>query len=255
MLSARNTLRKALPSITSKRTISSTTAQIARPLIAKRNMTSFRPFIFPPSSSFFSDPFSVFDFDESQTNQRDAGGDGTVQTKSTDGSQALAQRPNNPSDFWQSAVLAPFSGPKTDIHDTGNALVVTAELPGIDKKDVHVSIDDKRKLTISGTFKSSHDYSGDQKQQQHEGGAQPSGGSTEVGNANNGGDKTAQPNKIARPLVSERSFGSFSRSWVLPKSIDTEAEIKANFENGLLKLSIPKRPVPEKKEPRSISIE
>ena len=54
-----------------------------------------------------------------------------------------------------------------------------------------------------------------------------------------------------RYQVLERSYGSFSRSFQLPQGID-EDSIEANFENGLLRLRVPKAAIPQ---PRRIEIQ
>jgi len=51
----------------------------------------------------------------------------------------------------------------------------------------------------------------------------------------------------------EFSFNSFKRSFSLPESVDDE-DIKANYENGILKLSIPKKEEARPKPPRQIAI-
>lgn len=112
---------------------------------------------------------------------------------------------------------------------------------------VHVSLDERRRLTISGEFKSSYESpapSGEGEQQQQQ----------------QGGEKNAEQQAAAkqhrpRPLVTERTYGSFSRSFVLPRSVNTEGEVKATFDNGLLKIDIPKVPKPTEKQPRAIPIQ
>ncbi|MDT7827592.1 Hsp20/alpha crystallin family protein [Pricia sp. S334] len=52
----------------------------------------------------------------------------------------------------------------------------------------------------------------------------------------------------------EFSYSSFRRSFSLPDSVNDE-EIKANYENGILKLSIPKKEEARPKPPRQISID
>ncbi|NJM29598.1 MAG: Hsp20/alpha crystallin family protein [Rhizobiales bacterium] len=85
------------------------------------------------------------------------------------------------------------------------ALEVTAELPGVDAKDVDVEFRDGM-LTIRG----------EKKQERQEGG-----------------------NKNLRIL--ERSYGMFERSFALP--VDVEADkIAADFEKGVLKVVLPKAP-------------
>lgn len=51
----------------------------------------------------------------------------------------------------------------------------------------------------------------------------------------------------------EYSYGSFQRSFNLPVTVDTD-KIKANYENGVLKISIPKREEAKAKPPKQIKI-
>lgn len=94
------------------------------------------------------------------------------------------------------------AGPRIDVAETDNAIEVTAELPGIDEKDVEVVLRDDL-LTIKGEKKSERE---EKKKDYH--------------------------------LV-ERSFGSFARSIRLPFEADSEA-VKANFAKGVLKITITK---------------
>ncbi|MBP6013335.1 MAG: Hsp20/alpha crystallin family protein [Alphaproteobacteria bacterium] len=108
------------------------------------------------------------------------------------------------SDFGR-GLPARFDGdvsPRIDVAETESAVEVTAELPGIDEKDVDVVLRDDL-LTIKGEKKSERE---EKKKDYH--------------------------------LV-ERSFGSFSRSIRLPFEADSET-VKANFAKGVLKISIAK---------------
>lgn len=110
-------------------------------------------------------------------------------------------------DFGRGGVLSRFSSagevvPRIDVAETDGALEVTAELPGIDEKDVEVVLRDDL-LTIKGEKKSERE---EKRKDYH--------------------------------LV-ERSFGSFARSIRLPFEADSEA-IKAHFAKGVLKISIAK---------------
>lgn len=92
--------------------------------------------------------------------------------------------------------------PRIDVAETDNSIEVTAELPGIDEKDVDVVLRDDV-LTIKGEKKSERE---EKKKDYH--------------------------------LV-ERSYGSFQRSIRLPFEADGET-VKANFVKGVLKISIAK---------------
>ena len=92
--------------------------------------------------------------------------------------------------------------PAIDVRETEDCFEFTAELPGLTKDEVEITIEDKV-LTLSGERK----FEGDEER--------------------NGYHRI------------ERAYGSFSRSFTLPNEVDQE-KVKAVFENGLLAVSIPK---------------
>ena len=94
--------------------------------------------------------------------------------------------------------------PAVDIVEKPQALIVSAELPGMLAKEVDVSVDDGV-LTISG-----------EKEEKKEEGAEDS-----------------------QYYLFERRYGSFRRSFTLPNAVDVE-KISAEFDNGLLKITLPK---------------
>ena len=112
-------------------------------------------------------------------------------------------------DFWK-RFDQPFgafgrwdaNGPPTDIAETESALEVSVELPGIDQKDVDVSMMDSA-LTIKEEKKSEQEES-----------------------------------KKGYHLL-ERSYGSFYRSIPLPSGVDTD-KANAQFKNGVLTVTVPK---------------
>jgi HSP20 family protein len=91
--------------------------------------------------------------------------------------------------------------PAVNVRRTDNGVEVTAELPGIDEKNVDLTIADNV-LTIRGEK--------NEEREQKEGGWQ----------------------------VSERSFGSFVRTVPLPVEVD-EDKISATFKNGVLTVNLP----------------
>jgi len=92
--------------------------------------------------------------------------------------------------------------PRMDVTETDKEIELTAELPGLEEKDVQINFADDV-LTIRGEKKS----------------------------------ETEQKDKSYR-LV-ERSYGSFTRSVALPSGIDPDS-IKATIANGVLKVTVPK---------------
>ena len=103
--------------------------------------------------------------------------------------------------------------PSVDISETDDAFEVRAELPGVAKADLHVSVKDNL-LTLSG----------EKRQEQS--------------------DDTQNYRRT------ERRYGSFQRRFTLPREVATD-DIKAEFSDGVLTLSIPK---PEAVKPTEIPI-
>jgi HSP20 family protein len=103
--------------------------------------------------------------------------------------------------------------PAMNSYEDTDAFLVSCDLPGMDQKDIKINLDNNT-LTISGTRKLEHE------------------------------DKKENYQRI------ECVFGTFSRSFSLPATVDTE-KIEANVENGVLKIRLPKR---EESKPRQISI-
>ena len=93
--------------------------------------------------------------------------------------------------------------PPVDIYETEDAIVLKAELPGIDPKDVEVRVEDNT-LYLKGE----RNYEKEVNEQNY--------------------------HRI------ERSYGSFARSFTLPNSISAE-KVKAEYKDGLLTLTMPKR--------------
>lgn len=93
--------------------------------------------------------------------------------------------------------------PAVDIYETENDLVVKADLPDVDLKDIDVRVENQT-LTIAGERKF-------EKQ-----------------------DNVAGYHRI------ERSYGNFTRSFAVPNSFDTE-KIAADFKNGVLSVTLPKK--------------
>lgn len=107
--------------------------------------------------------------------------------------------------------------PSVDLVDQGSHLQVTAELPGLDKDDLELSVQEGM-LSLRGEKK--HEESKDE----------------------NGCYRT------------ERYFGSFQRIIPLPADVDVE-KAEAKFEKGVLTVRFPKtQPTPEPEESRKIEV-
>src|SRR5207237_7275421 len=90
---------------------------------------------------------------------------------------------------------------KVDVAEKNGAYLVTAELPGVKKEDIHVSIDGAQ-VTLDAEVK-----------------------------------REKEANKDERVLHTERVFGKVSRSFTLPQEVD-EARAEAKFRDGILDLTL-----------------
>ena len=113
--------------------------------------------------------------------------------------------------FWR-CQLKWGGAPAVDVVETDNAYELTADLPGIDEKNIEVKLA-QGGLTIKG-----------EKQEEKE-------------------------EKKKDYYVHERHIGSFERHFALPEGVDTD-KIEASFKNGVLTVRLPKKSEaikPEKK--------
>jgi HSP20 family protein len=99
--------------------------------------------------------------------------------------------------------------PAVDIYEDDNAIHLKAELPGMRPEDIKINVENNV-LTVSGERKLEHE------------------------------DKREGYHRI------ERSYGTFTRSFVLPESVDPE-KVEAEVTEGVLTLKIPKKPQVEPK--------
>jgi len=103
--------------------------------------------------------------------------------------------------------------PAADIYETEHELVVKADLPEVDPKDLDIRVENNI-LTIRGERKF---------------------------------EKKVNEDNYLRV---ERAYGSFARSFTLANTVDSDA-IKADYQNGVLTLTIPKR---EEAKPKQIKV-
>jgi HSP20 family protein len=92
--------------------------------------------------------------------------------------------------------------PACDVEETEGQYLLSFDLPGVAKENIKIELND-RDLVVSGEKK----------------------------------EERKETNKSRRFV--ERSYGSFYRVFTLPNSMSAE-KVQANFENGVLKVSIPK---------------
>lgn len=103
--------------------------------------------------------------------------------------------------------------PAVDIYEKDGNIVLKAELPGVDPKDVDVRVENNL-LTLRGERKFDQEV------------------------------KREHYHRV------ERSYGVFTRSFSLPNVVDTQ-NIKAEFKDGVLRMTLPKR---EEAKPKQIQI-
>jgi HSP20 family protein len=105
--------------------------------------------------------------------------------------------------------------PPVDIFETdGRDLVIKAEVPDMTREDIEVTVENNT-LTLSGTKKLPPDI------------------------------KEEQFRRI------ERSYGSFSRSFTLPQTVDA-SKVAAEYRNGVLTVKLPFK---DEAKPRTITVE
>jgi len=124
-------------------------------------------------------------------------------------------------DFWAPSTdesrAGTFFAPRVDIREIGDHYEISAELPGIKKEDIHVSVKDGVLVLEAESRKE---------------------------------EKEERDGKVIRQ---ERRYGKFMRSFNLGNDIQDE-DIKASFKDGVLKLRAPKA-VEKQPESRRITIE
>jgi HSP20 family protein len=100
---------------------------------------------------------------------------------------------------------------KVDVAEKNGAYLVTAELAGVRKDDIHISIDGPQ-VTLEAEVK-----------------------------------REKEAAKDERVLHSERVYGKVTRSFTLPQEID-EAKAQAKFQDGVLELTLPKKAAAQRKQ-------
>jgi HSP20 family protein len=100
---------------------------------------------------------------------------------------------------------------KVDVAERNGAYKVTAELPGVKKEDIQVSIDGSQ-VTLAAEVKKEKEASQDE-----------------------------------RVLHTERVYGKVMRSFTLPQEVD-ESKVEAKFRDGVLELTLPKKQAAQRKQ-------
>ena len=100
---------------------------------------------------------------------------------------------------------------KVDVSEKNGAYLVTAELPGVRKEDIHVAIDGAQ-VTLEAEVK-----------------------------------REKEASKDERTLHSERVYGKVARSFTLPQEVD-ESKAQARLTDGVLELTLPKKAAAQRKQ-------
>ncbi len=100
---------------------------------------------------------------------------------------------------------------KVEVTERNGAYTVAAELPGVRKEDIQVSIDGAE-VTLSAEVKREQEAGKDQ-----------------------------------RVLHTERTYGKLTRSFTLPQEVD-DAKAEAKFKDGVLELTLPKKAAAQRKQ-------
>ena len=133
----------------------------------------------------------------------------------------LSRRMNSMmNEFDTDAVFNSRNGfnPNVDVHEDEKNITIEAEIPGVKKEDIKVSVNEENVLVLKGT--------------------------------KNRETKTEDTKDGATYLRVERNFGEFTRSFVLPDNVNTDS-IDAEFKDGLLKVVLEKK---EPAKPRELEV-
>lgn len=106
------------------------------------------------------------------------------------------------SSSMKSSFNTEIFSPKIDISEKGNQLIIDAEVPGVKKEDLKITLQDNI-LTIEGE------------------------------------KKNVSEESKRKYFRTERSYGSFKKSFTLPEDVDSE-KVDANFKNGVLSIVLSK---------------
>jgi HSP20 family protein len=159
-----------------------------------------------------------------------------------------------------------FFAPRFDLKEVKDAYVLEGELPGFDQKDISLEFTDEHTLVVSGRVEIQREEGTRPKEiedagkkaaisdvphrptvEDEDAEQQQSSDSTEI--ARSGAGESKDPEHTY--WVSERTSGSFTRSFSFPARVNQD-RVKAGLKNGILSVTVPKA---EKPESRRIQIE
>ena len=123
--------------------------------------------------------------------------------------------------FERPGLPAGITSPRIDVSETATELTVKADLPGVEEKDIEVTVAGDQ-LTIKAERKSEAEEKSDEKEKE----------------------------RVFHRV--ERSYGSMQRTMTAPFAIDPET-VTASFKDGVLTLTVPK-PADVQKQAKKIEI-
>ena len=107
---------------------------------------------------------------------------------------------------WFGRSMGGTLAPRIDVSETGKEMTLTVELPGVEEKDIDVSLSGSQ-LTIKGEKKSEQE------------------------------EKKDEEGRVFHRV--ERSFGAFQRTMTVPFEVEPD-KVSAQFKDGVLTLTLPK---------------
>jgi len=157
--------------------------------------------------------------------------------------------------------------PRFDVRETKEAYELHGELPGIEQSNVNIEWTEDNTLTIAGHTEHSYESSEGPRvteaedgshyhkptvEEEGEGATKADAHGKALTKANENKEVTATDENRPRFWVSERSYGSFHRSFQFPAAVDHES-VKASLKNGILEIVVPK--TVKSRESRKIAIQ
>jgi HSP20 family protein len=109
---------------------------------------------------------------------------------------------------WFGRSMGGTLAPRVDVSETTQEVTLTVELPGVEEKDIDVSLSGKQ-LTIKGEKKSEHEAT----------------------------DDKGEGGRVFHRV--ERSFGAFQRTMTIPFDAEPD-KVSAEFKDGVLRIRLPK---------------
>ncbi|GMN36058.1 hypothetical protein TIFTF001_005734 [Ficus carica] len=139
-------------------------------------------------------------------------------SEETSGGQGSAAAHHAPSRAYVRDAKAMAATP-ADVKDTPNANVFVIDMPGLKQDQIKVHVEDDNVLVVSGERKRERDK-----------------------------------DQGVKYLRMERRLGKYLKKFVLPENADTD-KISASYQDGVLTVTVEKKPPPEPKKPKSIEVQ